>query len=119
MFSIGAADSVDLAELQSWERAPANARWLDNSGLTVALTTSKLPKGQKFWDNLHTAIEKGLAPDRALAMLTTNPAEILGLNDQGTLAVGHPANIVLASGNLFDPEADAYRGSGAKKDSVL
>ncbi|MCA9302505.1 MAG: amidohydrolase family protein [Phycisphaerales bacterium] len=107
VFSIGAADSVDLAELQSWERAPANARWLDNSGLTVALTTSKLPKGQKFWDNLHTAIEKGLAPDRALAMLTTNPAEILGLNDQGTLAVGHPANIVLASGNLFDPEADA------------
>lgn len=107
VFSIGAADTVDLAELQSWERAPANARWLDNSNIPVALTTSKLPKGQKFWDNLHTAIEKGLAPDRALAMLTTNPANILGLDNQGTLESGNPANIIIASGDLFDPEADA------------
>jgi imidazolonepropionase-like amidohydrolase len=107
VFSVGAADSVDLAALQSWERAPANARWLDNSGIQVALTTSKLGRGQKFWDNLHTAIEKGLSPDRALAMLTTNPASILGLDEHGTLETGNPANIVVASGDLFDPDSDA------------
>ena len=104
---VGAADSVELATLQHWERAPANARWLHNSGLTVALTTSKLRQGEKFWDNLHTAIEKGLPQADALEMVTTAPAQILGLSRQGTIEQGNIANLVVASGNLFDPQADA------------
>jgi imidazolonepropionase-like amidohydrolase len=107
VFSVGAADTVDLATLQHFERAPANARWLLNSGLTVALTTSKLRDGEKFWDNLHTAIEKGLPESDALAMLTTNPAKIIGLHHQGTVAKDQVANLVIASGNLFDPDANA------------
>ncbi len=107
VFSIGAADSVDLAALQSWERAPANARWLANSGLDVALTSSKLPEGQDFWDNLHTAIEKGLEPSAALAMLTTNPAEILGLQNHAMIRKSSHANLVIADADLFDPAADA------------
>ncbi len=107
VFSVGAADSVDLATLQHHERAPANARWLHNSGLTVALTTSKLRDSENFWDNLHTAIEKGLPQADALAMLTTNPASILNLNNQGTIAKNNIANLVIADGNLFDPESDA------------
>jgi imidazolonepropionase-like amidohydrolase len=107
VFSVGAADTVDLATLQHHERAPANARWLLNSGLTVALTTSKLRDGEKFWDNLHTAIEKGLPESDALAMLTTNPAKIIGLHHQGTVAKNQIANLVIASGNLFDPDAKA------------
>ncbi|MEZ6164758.1 MAG: amidohydrolase family protein [Phycisphaerales bacterium] len=107
VFSVGAMDSVDLAELQHWERAPANARWLHNSGLDVALTTSKMRRGEKFWDNLHTAIEKGLPADQALAMLTTNPAKIIGLDGHGTIAKDGIANLVVASGDLFDPNGDA------------
>ena len=107
VFSVGAMDGVDLAELQHWERAPANARWLHNSGLDVALTTSKMRRGEKFWDNLHTAIEKGLPADQALAMLTTNPAKIIGLGGHGTIAKDGIANLVVASGDLFDPSADA------------
>ncbi|MGV6814157.1 MAG: amidohydrolase family protein [Phycisphaerales bacterium] len=107
VFSVGAADSVDLATLQHFERAPANARWLLNSGLDVALTTSKLRDGEDFWTNLHTAIEKGLPQADALALLTTNPAKIIGLEDQGTIAKDHIANLVIADGNLFDPDADA------------
>lgn len=107
VFSIGAMDSVDLATLQHWERAPANARWLHNRGLKVALTTSKRRSGEKFWDNLHTAIDKGLPADDALAMITTNPADILGLEGHGTIANGQVANLVVASGDLFDPSADA------------
>ena len=105
--SIGAADSVDLATLQHWERAPANARWLSNSGIQVALTTSKLRSGEKFWDNLHTAIEKGLSPYEAHAMMSINPANILGLKDQGTIAPNNIANLVVASGDLFDPKSKA------------
>ncbi len=106
VFSIGAADSVDLPTLQHYERAPANARWLSNSGLTVALTTSKDGKSD-FWKNLHIAIEKGLEPESALAMITTNPAKILGLNNQGSIEANNIANLVVASGDLFDPESDA------------
>lgn len=105
--SIGAADAEELATLQHWERAPANARWLSNSGIQVALTTSKLRSGEKFWDNLHTAIEKGLSPYEAHAMMSVNPANILGLKDQGTIATNNIANLVVASGDLFDPKADA------------
>ncbi len=107
VFSVGAMDDVDLAELQHWERAPANARWLHNAGLDVALTTSKRRSGEKFWDNLHTAIAKGLPADDALAMITTNAAKILDLKDHGTIAKGNIANLVVASGDLFDPNADA------------
>jgi imidazolonepropionase-like amidohydrolase len=107
VFTVGGADTVDLATLQHWERAPANARWLANSGLTVALTTSKGNSHDKFWNNLHTAIKKGLAPDDALAMITTNPAEIIGLHHQGTIAKNQVANLVVASGDLFDPDAKA------------
>ena len=107
VFSVGAADDAELAELQHWERAPANARWLHNSGLTVALTTSKRRSGEKFWTNLHTAIEKGLPADDALAMITTHPAKILGLDGHGTITQNAIANLVVASGDLFDPHADA------------
>lgn len=107
VFSVGAMEDVDLATLQHWERAPANARWLHNAGLDVALTTSKLRSGEKFWNNLHTAIEKGLPADDALAMITTNPAQIIGLDGHGTLSTDAIANIVVASGDLFDPNADS------------
>lgn len=107
VFSVGAMDTVDLATLQHWERAPANARWLHNAGLDVALTTSKLRSGEKFWSNLHTAIEKGLPASDALAMITTNPAQIIGLEGHGTISKGAIANLVVASGDLFDPSADA------------
>ncbi|MBO6738506.1 MAG: amidohydrolase family protein [Phycisphaerales bacterium] len=107
VFSVGAMEDVDLATLQHWERAPANARWLHNAGLDVALTTSKLRSGEKFWNNLHTAIDKGLPADDALAMITTNPAQILGLEGHGTISEGAIANLVVASGDLFDPNGDA------------
>ena len=108
VMTIEDSDRVGLAALQHWERAPANARWLHNSGVNVALTSSKLRKGEKFWTNLRSAIEKGLPEDDALAMLTTNPAEILGLENQGTIKNGNIANLVVSNGDLFDPESKAF-----------
>jgi len=107
VFTVGGADSVDLATLQHHERAPANARWLSNSRINVSLTTSKGNDHDDFWDNLHLAIEKGLDPDTALAMITTNPSRILHLPNQGALRQGFIANLVVADGDLFDPSADA------------
>lgn len=107
VWTINDAESVTLSTLQHWERAPANARWLSNAGLKVALTTSKLRDDEKFFDNLHTAIQAGLPASDALAMLTTNPAQILGLENQGEIKSGNIANLVVTSADLFDPNADA------------
>lgn len=107
VWTVNDADAVSLAALQHWERAPANARWLNNSGLTVALTSSKLRDDEKFITNLHKAIKKGLPASDALAMLTTNPAKILDLDNQGEIKNGNIANLVVTSDDLFDPDAKA------------
>lgn len=104
--SIGAADATSLDRLAAWEQAPTNARRLSDAGLRVALTASKLPKGQKFHANLRKAIEHGLSEDTALAMLTTAPAEILGVGGSlGAVAPGYHANLVVTDGPIFDEDS--------------
>ena len=101
--SVSAAEGIDLSDLMHWEQAPTNPRRLADAGVTVALTSSKLPEGQKFRDNVRRAIEAGLSEDRALAMLTTIPAAILGVDDRlGTLEAGKLASLVVTDGRLFD-----------------
>lgn len=110
VWSVGAADATSLEDLKSWESAPANAKWLAEKGLSVALTSSKLPRSQKFHANIAKAVDAGLTAEQALAMLTTNPAELLGVSDlMGTVEEGKVANFVIASAPLF-------HGSDAKGD---
>ncbi|RMH24064.1 MAG: hypothetical protein D6693_10380, partial [Planctomycetota bacterium] len=102
--TIADQNDVTLRDLMTWEQAPTNPRRLLAAGATVALTTDKLPKGQKFEDNLRSAIRHGLSEDDALAMLTTTPAAMLGVGDRlGRVAPGFIANlVVVADGGLFD-----------------
>ncbi|TVQ33985.1 MAG: amidohydrolase [Phycisphaeraceae bacterium] len=105
--SQGDIESVTLRELMTWEQAPTNPRRLADAGLTVALTTDKLRRGARFMDNLRLAIEHGLSEERALAMLTTNPAAILGVEDRlGAVEPGKIANLVAIDGeSLFHKDA--------------
>ncbi len=103
--SIGKTESVELRDMMTWEQAPTNPRRLDAAGLKVALTTHRLRDRAQFSANLQKAIKHGLAPDRALAMLTTQPAEILAVSDRlGTIEAGKIANLVIADGDLFAPD---------------
>lgn len=105
--SVGKAESVDLSTMMVWEQAPTNARRLVEAGVITAITSSKSRKRGKFFDNLHEAIEAGLSKEDALAMVTTVPADMLGVGDVlGTIEAGKPACLVVASGDLFDPDAD-------------
>jgi len=105
--TIAAANAVSLRELMTWEQAPTNARRLYDAGLTLALTTDKLPKGQKFMENLRSAIKHGLSEEAALEMLTTNPAKLLGVEDRvGRLAPGFLANLVVTDGDLFGKKTE-------------
>ena len=106
--SVGKAEDVELETMLTWEQAPTNARRLREAGATVALTTSKSRKRSDFFKNLHEAIRAGLTPGDALAMVTTVPAELLGLSDAlGTIETGRAASLVVASGDLFDPKGEA------------
>ncbi len=103
--SVSTRESVDLRELMTWEQAPTTARRLDDAGVTVALTAAKLDR-KNFARNLGEAIRHGLKKDRALAMLTTHPAKLLGIDKElGTLDPGKRANIaVRSSPSLFAPD---------------
>ncbi|USN99374.1 MAG: amidohydrolase family protein [Phycisphaeraceae bacterium] len=109
--SVGKAESVELETMMTWEQAPTNPRRLLKAmkGSNLALTSSMLPKGKKFFDELRLAIKNGLGEDDALAMLTTKPAKIAGVGDQvGTIATGKRANLLVTSGPVFDKKTDFY-----------
>ena len=100
--SIDGAESVSLRQLMTWEQAPTNPRRLDEAGMFVALTTDKAESIDDFWANLRTAIRHGLAPSRALAMLTTRPAELLGMSDRlGVIRPGAQAHLAVFDGDAF------------------
>ena len=103
---------MELRDLINWEQAPTNPRRMDAAGLTVALTTSKIPERQggrkAFREHLGQSIKSGLKPERALAMLTTNAAQVLGASEQfGTIEKGKVASVIIADGDLFTDKPDA------------
>ena len=101
--TIGAEDDVELATLMSWEHAPYNPRRLDEAGMTVALTTSGQRNRSEFMDGVRSAIERGLDEDHALAMMTTTPAELLGIDaDLGSIEAGKIASIIVTDGPIFE-----------------
>lgn len=119
--SLGEAEGVELRDMMTWEQAPTNPRRLEAAGVQVALTSSKLRDRAQFKENLIKAVKHGLTEDKALAMLTTTPAAILGVSDRlGTIEPGKIANLIVAEGNLFDPKggrAEADKADENKEDS--
>lgn len=101
-----AALNATLSQLRHWYLAPTNASQLANAGISFAITTDGLPSLNQFLPNLRIAVARGLAPDRALAALTTVPASYLGIDKtHGTIAAGKVANLVVSDGDLFREES--------------
>lgn len=103
---VGSVDGhldVQLSNLRHWERAPGNAAALASAGVDFAFTLAQLEKKEDFWPNLRKAVAHGLDKDKALAALTTVPAQISGVdNKAGRLAQGYMADFVIANGDLFN-----------------
>lgn len=92
---------ISLADLRHWERNPGNLATLEDSKLTLAIT-SHGTKGNDFLTNLRTAVKHGLSEKAALAALTTNPAKIAGIaNEAGQLKTGYNADFVITKGDIF------------------
>ena len=107
----GERDDIALRDLLEWEQSPTNLRRLAEAGVDVSMTSAKLrTKGEhkeSFYKNVRRAIEAGLSEDDALAMLTTNPARLLGIQDRaGKVSRGMMANLVVVDGALFGEDAE-------------
>lgn len=104
--TLAAAERVSLRQLMSWEQAPTNTRRLLDAGVTVAWTTARLRDRGEFRRRMAEAMACGVDEAQALALLTTAPAKLLGVDETvGTVAPGRLANLVLVAGSLFDPKA--------------
>lgn len=76
---------------------------LHNAGIKVGLTYTALRSARNLAFYAGTAAAYGITKEEALAMVTSNTAEILGIADRtGTLEQGKDANIVVSSGDLLD-----------------
>jgi imidazolonepropionase-like amidohydrolase len=94
--------SISLEMLRRWDLAPENPRRLLDAGVRVAFTSHRMDEPRRIHEALATAIERGLTEERALAALTTTPAEMAGIADRaGTLEPGKMANLVVVEGSLF------------------
>ena len=84
----------------------ATAATLHDAGLTFGFTAWDV-KPADVRKNLRLMIENGLSEDAALAALTTDAADVLGLADRlGTIDAGKIANLVVTDAPYFDEESE-------------
>jgi imidazolonepropionase-like amidohydrolase len=79
-----------------------NATVLADAGVAVAI--ARLGSAHNVGELRQLAgiaVANGLSPERALASVTTVPAQVFGV-DRGTIAVGKPADLVVWSGDPFE-----------------
>ena len=92
----------NLISLRDWYLAPENPGRLNQAGITFSLTTDGLENKSHFLRNLREAVFAGLDSEAALAALTRNPAQLLGIDaTHGSISIGKVANFVITDGDLF------------------
>jgi imidazolonepropionase-like amidohydrolase len=100
------ARQVPLSDLKHWELAPSNAKLLSDQGVKFCFSSAGIKTIDVFWTNLRKTISRGLKTEDALAALTTNPAELIGMQSEfGTLDKGKLASFTVYSSDPFTTEA--------------
>ncbi|WP_397447031.1 amidohydrolase family protein [Polaribacter sp. R77954] len=110
------AQQISLQDMRKWNQEPSNLSVLAKNGVNFALTTHKLKSIKSFHKNLQKAIKYGFDKEKALAALTTIPANIIGNTTIGNLKTGSYANFIITSGDIFDAKTTMYENwvQGAK-----
>jgi imidazolonepropionase-like amidohydrolase len=81
-----------------------NAARLDSAGVPVAISTFDTHNARTLRLEAGNAVRYGMDRDAALRAVTLAPAEVLGVSDtHGSLEVGKTANVVVWSGDPFEP----------------
>lgn len=101
----GEEENLKARQEEARRRYYATAAELHQAGLRFGFTTWGAEPGD-VRENLRTMIEHGLPEEAALAALTTNAADVLGLTDRlGTVEEGKIANLVVTTSPYFDEES--------------
>ena len=96
---------LEERRMEFYKRYVSQYAELKKAGVTFGFSTIDT-RSNKIKDNLLTIIENGLSEDDALAALTTNPAELLGIsNIAGTIDQGKLGNIIVSKGSYFDKKS--------------
>ena len=97
------AEAADLEDLLHWDLAPSNPQKVHEAGMKMAFSAQGLRRvEQEFLGNVRRSVTRGLPADAALAALTVDAAEILGVESLlGTIEPGKLASFVVADGDLF------------------
>ncbi|TXE10092.1 amidohydrolase family protein [Seonamhaeicola algicola] len=104
-----ATASLSLEDMRAWNQKPHNPKILADNNIDFAFTTFKLKSVKELKSKITTAIKAGLSKEKALAALTTIPAQILNKNTSiGSLKNGYLANFLITSGDIFDKETTLY-----------
>lgn len=91
--------------LRERAEAPKAAAALHKAGIKFAFNSGTLTRPADYLGNAARAIEAGLPKDIALKAMTIYPAEIFGVAEQlGSIEKGKIANLVLATGDIFNKE---------------
>ncbi len=86
---------------------PDNPALLARAGVKIALSTRSSHNAGNLRFGLGNAVRAGLPPELALAAATAVPAEIFGKRRLGTIARGQRADLVMWSGDPFEPASVA------------
>ena len=71
------AQQISLRDMRKWNQEPSNLKVLSENGVNFALTARSLKSVKTFHTNLQKAIKYGFDKEKALASLTTIPANII------------------------------------------
>ena len=92
-----------LETLRFWDRAPTTPAELQKAGVVFAFSSGGMDAAGDILANARKAVAQGLPKDAALQAFTMAPARMMGLADRlGSVEVGKIANLVVATGDLFD-----------------
>lgn len=110
------AQQISLRDMRKWNQEPSNLKVLAENDINFAITTKSLKSVKSFHKNLQKAIKYGFDKEKALAALTTIPANIIGNSAIGNLNEGSYANFIITSGDIFDPKTTLFENwiQGAK-----
>lgn len=77
-------------------------KMLDDRGVNVAIITdSPILSEESLYHHIGEAVREGLSQERAVRMVTINPARQLGLEDRlGSLEAGKDADVIVMKGRL-------------------
>jgi imidazolonepropionase-like amidohydrolase len=98
-------EGLDKRKAEAIANYAAQASAFQKAGVTFGFS-SLSAKSKDIPANLRRMIKAGLTEDAALAALTVNPAQLLGLSDRmGSVDNGKMANLVVTDKSYFDEKA--------------